>query len=516
MKKTFVGLGWARSLVLAVFAVWLSGCTLPITSERKLGGDEGAVVLKLITNGRSSFDPAETLSKLELIKDVPAGTQSSGTSTLVRTRAVTHRTTIFSGVLSPGFYSVLQAQGVGNAGSRRDMEYTFPMRGMLGRFEVKAGEVSLLGTVLVQPLEGTRFNVAYVPPDAELAETFESLFPALATQTRGRPTHSFEATQQLQRRIEMAPQIKRASALVNRFEQPERGDFYAGGKLGRVLWRKAGDRNWRESDVATWRELLSVRPYRGGLLVAGEEGLLRYSSDGRTNWVALTAPDKGLIEAAEPLPNGKVMALVRRDAEWTAYLSDDALKGNWRKLGSFPDERTRIGEPGPDRIAIAARSGNLVCVMMPTGEMQVIDGDTGLIERRSTGQVVMAFKAAQDGMLMTRGAQLPYSTLLSTDAGKTWVDLDYSRSVKAIAFVDRKKMYAVAPVSPGLISFKYGLMRSLDGGARWERTGDYPGNDVTDIHDMEVDLADSSLLAIMRDGSMLRSRDEGKTWDRDL
>ena len=262
---------FTREASLVVMALMLAACgTTPITSEQKLTGQEGAVVLKLITNGSGASDPAETLSSISLKRETPPGPRAAAneTVTLVRTRAVTHTTAVFSGMVLPGRYQVMNA-----VGSSGNTTYTFPLAPRLSSFEVKEGEVSLLGTVLIQPLEGSRFVVGYIAPDADLTETFEQLFPALAEQTRGKPIHTFEATPEMSRSAEIAPQFKQMASAFNGLKIMDDGAIVAGSKVGRVVWRKAGERQWRRLNVGSWKEVLTVRAYRGGLLAAGEEGL---------------------------------------------------------------------------------------------------------------------------------------------------------------------------------------------------------------------------------------------------
>jgi len=497
---------------LGVLAI-LAGCVsapAPISGERKLTGQEGAVVFKFITNGSTAQDPSETLSSITLKRELPPGVKETAqdTAVLSRTRAVTSTTAVFSGRVAPGRYRVMHATGF-----RGNTTYTFPMGSMASHFDVKAGEVSLLGTLLVQPLEGTRFVVGYVPPDKELTETFEALFPALAQQTRGHAVHTLDRSPELEKRKELVPQIRQMSSAHNGLKADADGTVLAGGKLGRVIWRKPGEGRWRSLQLETWKEVLSVRMYRGGLLAAGEEGLLRYSRDEGRTWQFLAPPDQGLIAAAEPLPNGKVIALVRRDAEWTAYASDDLMAGKWRKIGSFAQERS-LNVPWQNAIALA--SGNRAGIMMPNGEYHVVDGSTETIQRSSTGLSTFSAQAMPDGMLVVEGAIMTRTTVVSKDGGKTWTDLQTSRFVQAITFADARTVYAIAPVSPGVFPGAYALMVSRDGARTWSKSGELPGGRVGAARSLFYDRADGALLAFMQNGEVLRSTDEGKNWARSL
>lgn len=502
-----------RFACLGVLAWLLAGCATapaPISTAQQLTGQEGAVVFKFITNGSTASDPAETLSSITLRRELAPGATATpqDTAVLSRSREMTHTTAVFSGMVPPGHYRVSHATGFAG-----NITYTFPLSNNFTPFQVKKGEVSLLGTMLVQPLEGSRFVVGYVPPDAELTQTFEVLFPALAQQTRGQPVNTFESSPTLTQRAAVAPLFKQMSTAYNGLQGSANGTVLAGSKMGRVIWRKAGEPRWRTLHIETWKEVLSVRTYRDGLLAAGEEGLLRYSADEGKTWQALTPPDAGLIAVAEPLPNGKVITLVRRNTTWTAYASDDLMAGQWRKLGTFQQERS-LNVPWQNAIALA--SGNRAGIMMPNGEYLVVDGQSETIERRSTGVSTFGAQVMPDGMLVVQGGTMTRTTLVSADGGNTWTDLNTSRFLLAITFANPKTAYAVAPVDPGIFPGPYALMVSRDGAKTWKKSGELPGALPGHVRNLLIDRTDNSLLAFMQNGQVMRSTDEGKTWARSL
>ncbi|UVH58471.1 glycoside hydrolase [Variovorax paradoxus] len=490
---------------LAACAVLVACTTAPIASQQTLTGQEGAVVLKLITNSPGENDPAESLSSLHLERVLAPGEKQTGRDlvTLVRTRQATYTTAVFSGMVNPGRYVIKNAMG-----GQGNMVYTFPIDAKFGSFDVVKGEVTLLGTLLIQPRMGTRFFIAYVPPEEELQKSFETLYPALASQTRGRPTHGFTPTADLERRAALTSESKRRASLWNGLVQTADGEFMAGSKLGKVLWRKAGTTRWKELDVGTWREVLSVRPFRGGLLAAGEEGLLRLSTDEGLSWKQFAPPDDGLIQLAQPMSDGSVVVFSRSDRLWSAYVSEDLDAGKWRKLGEFPDTQS-INVPWKRTMVVGLP--NAAGVMMPNGDLHMTDGKT--VTRVSNGQSTLDVNALPDGTLVSQTVLMTKSTLLSKDVGKTWTDLNTSRFVVTIAFKDSKTAYAVSPIAPGVFPGPLGLMTTRDGGKSWAHTGSSPGlTGPYAVRQMMVDRSDGSLLAFLPDNAIVRSADEGKTW----
>lgn len=507
-----------RAAGLCFTMALLAGCATtppPISSEQKLTGQEGAVVFRLITNAGAATDPAETLSSITLKRDIAPGAQAvpEDTAILTRTREMTSSTAVFSGMVAPGRYRVSHA-----AGFSGNITYTYPLGGRLSPFEVKKGQVSLLGTLLVQPLEGSRFVVGYVAPEAELTRTYESLFPALAEQTRGQPVNSFESSTELSQSALRAQAFRLMTTAYNGLQASADGTLLAGSKMGRVIWRKSGERRWRALQIDTWKEVLSVRPYRNGLLAAGEEGLLRYTADEGKTWQALTPPAPGLIAAAEPLSNGKVLALVRRGVVWGAYVSEDPIAGNWRKLASFEQERS-LNVSWQNAITLVGN--NRAGVLMPNGEFLVVDGNTETLERRSTGVSTFNAQVLPDGMMVMQGGIMTRTTLISTDGGKVWTDLDTSRFIVNITFANRNTAYAIAPAEPPTLfspARVWVLTVSRDGAKTWTKSGGLPnGATLPDqVRQLFVDPADGALLAFMKNGQVYRSTDEGATWSRNL
>ncbi len=495
-----------RYLFLTAAASLLAACVAsPITSQQTLSGQEGAVVVKLITNSPGETDPAETLTALQLERVLAPGQTATGQDslTLLRTRQATNSTAVFSGMLLPGRYVIKEAKG----GQGRWL-YTFPIDAKFGSFDVVRGEVTLLGTLLIQPTGGNRFVVAYVPPEEELQRTFESLYPALAAQTRGRPVHSFIPTPDLQRRTMLVGESKRKASLWNGLAQTGDGEFMAGAKLGKVLWRQAGQPRWREIDSGTWHEVLGARPYRGGILAFGEEGMLRLSTDEGRSWRGLTAPDQGMLALAQPLRDGRVVVLSRTERLWSAYVSDDLVGGQWRKLGEFPDTQSLNLATGR---SMAVSFPNAAGVMLANGDLHMTDGNK--IIRTSTGRSTIGVIALPDGALVAQTMGIIMSTFISKDAGNSWNEMNVSRFTFAMAFKDSQTAYAVSAVSPGLMPGDLGLMTTHDGAKTWKHTGVSPGlTGVRAVRQMLVDRSDGSLVALLPDNAIVRSVDEGRTW----
>lgn len=458
------------------------------------------------------MDPAETVSMVSIRKLKSASYPVDARPevyTLFRTQKSTHTTAIFSGMVPAGRYTLVRATGV-----QGNTTYSFPLEIMVSQFEVKTNQVSFLGTLVIHPLEGKRFNVGYVPPDGEMQETFEQLFPSMAQQTKGQPFNAMEMTPLMRQRSELAPYFKPLTTAMNGMFQSDSGDFYYGSKLGTAYWRKAGTKSWRFVDVGSWREVLTLRPLGSALVAAGEEGLLRYSVDEGKTWASLVPPEHGSIHALIPTGGGKVAALVKRDDLWTVYTSSDLWKGRWQKLDSFPHESS-INIPwqrSPHIISTPSWLG----VMMPNGILYGVDLKTEKLSRRANNSFSARDLISLGGdSILLKGVRFATTFLISDDLGQTWTELPLSRFPGFVAAKDRRNLFALTSeggVSGGQIQMK----GSRDGGVTWSVTGTPPTKPGwVSIVGMQIDKYDGSLLLFYKDGNRMRSQDEGKTWSAD-
>ena len=508
---------WFRQIgsvcLAAVVALVLAGCVTtpaPIKAEQTLDGTEGAVVVKLIGKNGSVWDTIETLSSLSLFntRTLAPGEHYNAYDnvTLTRTNALTNSTVIFSGMVRPGTYRITHA-----AGFRGSITYTFPFQQTpnLSEFDVKTGQITMLGTLLVQPLEGNRFVIGYIAPDEEFRATVRQLYPVLAEQAKARPVNTFWPSAQLNKNIEFGRRIARIHTGWNSVHQDADGTYLSGGKMGSVVMRKPGENQWRLLNVGALAEVRSVYRVNGGLLAAGEEGLLRYSQDDGRTWAKLTPPDPGLIEAAVPLKSGKILALGRRDGLWTMYVSDSLENINWRKLNSFKDGAS-LNIAWLPAMCFAWRDG--VGVMMPNGDFYEADGERGTATLVNTGPTTSEAYVMPNGTLFKTAGNLGSSRYTSSDQGKTWSEVKFPRFSFRAATNDANTIYTIAAIDPGFYPGPYGLKTSRDGGKTWVHTGTFPGDDPVETLQLAVDRVDSSLLAFMTRGRIMRSSDEGKTW----
>lgn len=170
----------------------------------------------------------------------------------------------------------------------------------------------------------------------------------------------------------------------------------------------------------------------------------------------------------------------------------------------------------PWQNAIPVVSKDRAGILTPNGDFHVVDGNTEAIERSTTGLSTFTADVMPDGMLVVQGAIMTRTTIVSTNGGKTWTDLNTNRFVHAVTFADSRTTYAIGPVDPGLFAGAYALMVSRDGAKTWKKSGKVPGGLPVSVRTLFFDRSEKALYAFLQNGQILRSVDEGKSWTRSL
>jgi photosystem II stability/assembly factor-like uncharacterized protein len=512
---TITPLRRALKFVGCVATLALAACAIkPIGPKDTLKPDEGAFVFKVITDTTRGGD-----SLLFLIDTIEMQSEDGPNEPIFiagtgQREATTPESMIFSGKLKPGRYKFVRGRHHAAPSNIFDPRGLFMNMGHLGSFNVRAGEVTQLGTLIFHPIgevapsrSFTGYTVAnmgygYVPPDAETLKSFEQYFPALTEQVKARASSGFNMTPDLNASAELARNYKKASRHINSMWQDEHGNFFAGKSMGKVLLKQAGRPGWRELDVGAWRGVHSVRPYRSGLIAGGEEGLLKFSPDGGNTWNDLVPPAWGQIAHIEVVRGNRVLVVVRRGATWTAFVTDDALVGAWRTFATLPLHTHTAFYPQPSP-SFARRGNTLVIGGGLQDRVHILDLDSGSIESiLNPVPMVYSISAQQNGFLVMRGGVLKYVALMSEDGGKTWREL---KSRGFVAFKDSSNAYFV---------YDMHVAYSRDGGGKWTYHDNAAWKE-GEVRWFQIDRSDQSLLVFLFDGSVHRSRDEGATWIKD-
>lgn len=498
MNRMFSGA--ASFLFASLLGMLLSGCASPNPATVTIDKGEGAVVLRVV------FDQSEKSGLLqlsmaaehvELERVTTAPDQIARSYWVPGTVSPTRSASVYGGPLKAGQYKI-----VGLRGSSGNWTGKIPFGSLFDTVEIRDGEVTFLGTVLIKPTGGSALSFGYVPPDAELTQLFEQRFPTLAAQVKGRPAHALELTPESNAAAGRAQLFKRdKSAVINGLWQDEKGNFFAGSRMGKVLLKQAGQQGWRETNVGSWRSVSSVKPYRSGLIAGGEDGLFKITADGKT-WSDLVPPAWGQIAHVEVVRNDRLVVVVRGETGWTAFATEDPVGGAWKPLGTLPMQNGVMPFP-PYGVSFVRRDDALVIGGSAQDRIHFMDLGNGSVESIQNPVVMVHSISPQaNGSLVIRGAVFKHAAMLSEDGGRTWREL---KSRGFVAFKDSLHAYFV---------YDMHVAYSRDGGNKWVYQDDASWKE-GDVRDFVIDRSDQSLLVFLHNGSIHRSRDEGATWTRE-
>ena len=261
-----------------------------------------------------------------------------------------------------------------------------------------------------------------------------------------------------------------------------------------------------KSDLAVKGLLLDITTDGERLLVAGEQGHILYSDDDGQNWVQADVPVSLTITSVAFAGPGQAWA-----AAHDGYLLNSADNGlTWQvkltgsdvaqlSVGAL-EERIEAQQAAVDEATPETRE-DLEWAL--DDSMFALEEAMAAVDEGMTSPLLKVwFADARDGYAL--GA---FGVFLRTrDGGETWV-MDGNR----LDNPDKYHLYDIARSSSGtlLVAGEAGtLLRSLDDGETWERIeGIYSGSFFG-----AVAASDGSLLIFGLRGNVFRSVDDGASW----
>jgi photosystem II stability/assembly factor-like uncharacterized protein len=286
---------------------------------------------------------------------------------------------------------------------------------------------------------------------------------------------------------------------------PSRPDTVYSARLsdGQVFKSTDGGASWQRLNVGSAGSVLfvgslEVDPLKSSRLYAGTAHGVWKSEDGGASWQRLSrglpnGGDIGVRVYPAPLrPAGTVYVLTNND---DLFRTSDGGK-RWKPL-------QRLGRFLP---VLAYSPLDARTLYVSFGDGQVFRSDNGGDRWVQVGQprgIYLTSLAVHPGMPRTVYAGTPSSGLFkSTDSGRSWFPVGNFAAVHAHPLaIDPSSQTVWADVSGR------GLLRSVDGGATWERRDfGIPGLTAESV---AVDPADPEVLVTAAAGGVFRSADGG-------
>lgn len=522
------------SCLLAV-ALFSACATIPNTSIENMEGEipagSGLVIAETVTNGERITGVVRQWTEIILVRVNYEGEDDTFS---IDSLSHSFSTQAYMGIVPAGTYRV----GALYAFLRRG-DYTFTAYAIappaLGTFNVEAGRVTNLGTILYQPFQDRNWAEDAYPDYAMSRIANDSLWQTarksnsqVASQiTAGAPVLGWNPDKFDEIRGAAATMIKNAG-LPTRLHRLADGSILMSGHLGGLYLLRDGavlDRS-----AASHYKITDLAELPGGrFLVGGEFGQLFVTYPLAENIRHLSLDeDRAHVLDIELSDSGKAYVAVVAPDGYTVYRyrpGDDSLVS----IKSFPPKKIGFFEQGYDTYAEELRHPNLLGT--PAGvavffekvvyrydestdqwsESESVEFDT--MHRQADGVVSGIPWSSWSGTMPPR---------YSTDDGRSWQETDEkgglltSWKVPTYRFANGNlirtgddadfslwKGYTAVDEVPVLLS--------QDNGANWVPVGSVPRGCTMLAPEVS---ADELLYILCTDGSTLSSADRGATWQQ--
>jgi photosystem II stability/assembly factor-like uncharacterized protein len=419
--------------------------------------------------------------------------------------------------LPAGVYQITEVQTVGYgpglllaliAGDFQDLR----LREL--RFEVRDGALANLGTAVDSPpvdKDPKSRRVVLLRGAFGRAAALESLESRAgqAVSLRSEGGWSGEETAQEAERA-----LARARALMSVISP---GDdmldsvVFGGTALGQILWREAGG-EWRSEPLDTLAAVTYARRLADGTLLAGTDHGRLYERRPGGPWRRLQLKDTGaVVRHIEPLAEDAWLVTAQKLKDVSVYRIDaaGAVTGPIASVETF-------GEPyvGALANADALMLTRTVSSISRESQLTILDKRSLRAEVRAEidKYLVIGYQRLRSGEIaMDRYVGLSHYVSFSGDGGRSWRHAQAEAPLWPL-FADAQRGYGLA-LNRGLFSVDSVLMKTVDGGNSWTQTGEA----------VTVETA-GRVIGIAPDGTIIASlgwevrssRDEGKTWQREL
>ena len=290
------------------------------------------------------------------------------------------------------------------------------------------------------------------------------------------------------------------------------GSLWNGGKLG-LVFERTPEGTKRRYYAGTVQQITSVSPLSDGrVLVAGEEGYVAVSNADRTSWREAPSPaSKASVALLVAQPSANEVVLVSRTPRGVIVYTADPVNLAWKELRRIEPERPASHSSVPlanGGAAAVMTSERLVVYTRDPDLLSSFDLRSRTWEQFKAEPSVNSIWATPDGLVLVRGSSL--WTWGTIDYGKTWRKLDTDYAHLNPAFSDRLSGYTISKPFTILEISRPALRKTTDGGKTWTAIGTLPASNWYGV--LLYDHKRQRLGFSGKDGSLLWSEDEGKSW----
>jgi len=417
-------------------------------------------------------------------------------------------TQVFSGFLPDGKYELAELfYAIKSA----------DLKGLGLGFEVKAGQITNLGSIIYQSTGNNGYAVLRSDQDDGLTPMLNEEFPLLSKDSQanqlsfdGSPlrkdstlssaslnvasssplvsgvgsattgimqaiadkvaeTEALDAWKTTRDPVARLNLARASTYALNSVRELPGGELIAASNLGQLLIREPSGK-WLRINVGDARELTAVHARdRKNIFVGGEEGQLYSTADGGANWKRAQFPTRAGLVLSIQEHQGEFLVLSLEQNELVVRSTRDLA--SWSELKRFGVAAPQLLKLHASVQHVATTQGNKYIVVIPGNAVQILDLDARSWQTIATGGWYRDIKTVDNQLLLASGGH-QLAPFTSSDFGATWKEVPgscagtYSRVV-SIDFINPQNGYMLCAVN-GMMAGSTSLKKSSNGGISWQ------------------------------------------------
>jgi hypothetical protein len=421
---------------------------------------------------------------------------------------------LYMGPLPPGGYELIKFEST-QGSSMFNLTTKVAVDPNPGVFHVASARVTDLGTAaFVWSFQTGKFAMGYEPGALTLPRVRELMDPALTQAVQGEPL-SWDPPGAGVRRPRLDEHARQVTLDLLHGSHTPTGILLFGESFGQVGMRSPSG-SWGLQQTPAIDLITSVAWAKDGAIAASSEegGVWLRSGAASSAWQAHWLPraDVAVHYVAFDSTN-RLLAVAETRSAMIVYALT-ASSDSWDELhtfvlgGSFGVGVPRFSDASldGDTLRITTRRTGAFKMESTVDTLSLADRSVHSNTINSLGMI----GAGPGGMLYSMSGPNPAQSLLVSMDGSNWEKRGSPDWTRVVRFRTSEKGYVLRPdhALVGTGPEKTSLWITADGGRTWTRTREAPDNSV----DVILLEDPSSLLIATRDGRVLRSKDDGNTW----
>ena len=485
--------------------------------------NRGLVVIKVMTNSARVAGPIYEWNDIALLKNSDEHLLLYSISSLDRPAV----SKIFVGMLPEGRYKIARL------GTKQQYKHDLKLHAAItipdaiGEFEIQAGSVTNLGTLIYHPIETAdkynyqinKYLVTRVTTPSLWDSVIESRLDIKRHVPKEAPILGWLSDEYESERVDIQNKIQR-HGLPSVLHVLESGDAVIGTKLGKLFIKSHASKNWNYYPLDNTRAITSLIELQdGNVLIGGELGLLEKGRLENETWKStpITLPDKYASVVSMLEASGLNLILTQSSEAWSLY-QYDANKQSFELLKTLPFQALEINRSTTTPFLAKTDKGfsiyyDGICHDYLTASdvwhQAACLNDTPMAQQKNGISRTTSARSSNNSKFLS----------YSKDFGRSWITLRDQLEVKPVGYsvyysengnllrLDQEAKYNHLDQPNSRHNFP--AESFLNNTKVWEKISEFPPQCPNILN---VISRDSAMYVLCENGAILLSSDLGKSW----